>query len=75
MGRFHHVVLNIGPETVLWPENRGQRHAFRGRDAVNDVTELVVNRGVVAGNADSGAFQSVRREEPVRSETDTYGHP
>ena len=47
-----HVVLHIGVKAVLWAEERTQRDARFGSDAIGDVSERVVNRGGIRHEAD-----------------------
>jgi hypothetical protein len=60
---------------VLRAENRGERHSFAPRHAVDDVQKPTVDRRVIADHTDAGAFEAVRAEKNVGSEADGDGHP
>ena len=66
--RFDHVVLHVGAKAVLRAENRGQLHARFLSQPVNDMAERVVDRGMVADNANAGTPQMVGAEQYIRTE-------
>jgi hypothetical protein len=66
---FDHVVLDVGPEAVLRAEHRGERHAFGGVEAIDDVPEVVVYRRVVADDADAQAAKAAGAEQDVGAES------
>jgi hypothetical protein len=63
--RFDHVVLDVGPESVLRAENGGQIDAGRLDQPIDDVAVGMVDRCVVADDADTGAAQMLGSDENV----------
>ena len=56
MRRFDHVVLHVGPESVLRAEDRRQRDVWRCRQAVDDVQEAAIEGRVIADDANARAL-------------------
>ena len=66
--RLDHVVLQVGAEAVLRPENGGQRPVGRCGQAIDNVLEIAVDRGVIGEHADAQALQARRGEQPICAE-------
>jgi hypothetical protein len=65
MTGLDHVFLNVGSKPVLWPENRTQpRPRMRG-NAVDDVNELMIDRGRVTDDADALTVETGGREQSL----------
>jgi hypothetical protein len=64
---FDHVVLEIGLETVLRAEDRGELAVGRRAEPINDMAEVVVDRGRIGEHADAQAVQALRREQSFRA--------
>jgi hypothetical protein len=45
---FDHVVLNVSPDAVLWPEQRPQVYLSMLREQICRVSKSVVHRCLVA---------------------------
>ena len=65
--RLDHVVLHVGPEPVLWPEDRGEPCARVRQQPVGDVARAGVHGGRVADDPDPAAVEAVRRQQTVAS--------
>ena len=59
MARLDHVLLDVGPEPVLRPENDRQPGVRVGREPVDDVHELVVHGSGVTNHTDPASAQGV----------------
>ena len=66
--RLDHVVLHVGPEPVLGPEDSGEPCARVRQQPVGDVAQAGVHRGRVADDPDPAAVEAVRRQQTVASE-------
>ena len=66
--RLDHVVLEVGAEAVLRAEDRGERAVRRGGEPIDDVPELVVDRGGIGEHADAQAVEARRGEQAFGAE-------
>ncbi len=56
MRRLDHVVLHVGPESVLRAEDGGQREIRRRREPIDDVQEAAIEGRVIADDAHARAL-------------------
>ena len=66
--RLDHVVLEVRAESVLRPEDGGQRPVGRCGQAIDNVLEIAVDRGVIGEHADAQALQARGGEQPICAE-------
>ena len=57
MSRLNHVVLHVGPESVLRTKQRADGNTRRGHQRVDDVHVIRVDRRGVGHDADLAAFE------------------
>jgi hypothetical protein len=72
MRRFDHIVLHVGPKTVLRPEQRCDIHVRIGHEQIDDVTERAIDGGGVADQSDPPAAKPPRLDEAGRSKFDRH---
>ena len=72
MSRFHHVVLDVGMESVLRPEQRRECRARQRRQPVRDVTEGAVDRRRVRDQSDARPVKEAGIEQTFGSESDQH---
>jgi hypothetical protein len=65
MTGFDHVFLNVGSEPVLRAENRTEACPRVRGQAVDDVNELMIDRGGVTNDADALTIETGRREQSL----------
>ena len=63
VGRFDHVLLEVGAEAVLRPEDGREARVAAGADAVGSVHQAVIDRRRVADHPDALARESAGRAE------------
>jgi len=63
--RFDHVVLYVGPEAMLWAEDGRHVHVGGFRKSIDYVLEGVINRRVIADDANACAPEARRFEQDV----------
>ena len=66
--RLDHVVLQVGPEAVLRPEDGAERHAVGRAHTIDDVPELVIDRGGIGDDTHAQAAQAARGNQARRTE-------
>jgi hypothetical protein len=72
MARFDHVFLHVRSKPVLWPENGAKFGARMGCKPIDDVNELVIDRGRIADDSHALAVKPPGREQPFRSQCDSH---
>ena len=72
MRGLDHVVLHVRAETVLGPEEGRDRHAAHRHEAVDDMDELVVDRGGIRDDANPAPPQARGRQQMRGPERDRH---
>jgi hypothetical protein len=73
VGALDHVVLHVGSEPVLGTEDRGQRDAVGGTEAIHYVEKAAIHRCMVTDDAGACPGQASALEQEVGAETDAAG--
>jgi len=68
-----HVLLNVGPESVLGSKDRPQLDGRVREEPVGGMTELAVNRRRIADDADSLMIESRRIEQAFETQPHAHG--
>jgi hypothetical protein len=70
MAGFDHVFLHVRSKAMLRTEDGSQRRSRVRGQPIDDVDELMIDRGRVADDPDTVAVETGRRKQAFRSQRD-----